>query len=148
MDRAQSRWGNTTFSYVQRRSRGSRQCAQGSTWHVLSVSSNTFLTITFGGFYVRDPRLFTCETGGLSMWGWGRHFSRAGETVARSTDTRRTGCSGVSAPLKDGATIFGNQAATVPPFSPNGTVSMISMIHLSVVQQGKPTHPSPSARQF
>jgi hypothetical protein len=36
-------------------------------------------------------------------------------------------------------------AATVPPFSPNGTVSMI---HLSVVQQGKPTHPSPSARQF
>jgi hypothetical protein len=46
---------------------------------------------------------------------------------------------------EDGATIFGNQAATVPPFSPNGTVSMI---HLSVVQQGKPTHPSPSARQF
>jgi hypothetical protein len=46
---------------------------------------------------------------------------------------------------KDGATISGNQAATVPPFSPNGTVSMI---HLSAVQQGKPTHPSPSARQF
>jgi hypothetical protein len=32
--------------------------------------------------------LFTRETGGLSMWGWGRHFSRVGETVARSTDTR------------------------------------------------------------
>jgi hypothetical protein len=28
------------------------------------------------------------------MWGWGRHFSRAGETVAPSTDTRRTRCSG------------------------------------------------------
>jgi hypothetical protein len=39
---------------------------------------------------------------------------------------------GVAALLKDGAMIFGNQAATVPPFSPNGTVSMI---HLSVVQQ-------------
>jgi hypothetical protein len=51
--------------------------------------------------------------------------------------------SGFSAPLKDGATIFGNQAATVSPFQPSGTVSMI---HLSVVQQGKPTHPSPSAR--
>jgi hypothetical protein len=45
-------------------------------------------------------------------------------------------CGGVSAPLKDAATIFGNQAATVPPFQPSGTVSMI---HLSVVQQGKPT---------
>jgi hypothetical protein len=35
-----------------------------------------------------------------------------------------------------------NDRATV---SPSGTVSMI---HLSAVQQGKPTHPSPSARQF
>jgi hypothetical protein len=30
--------------------------------------------------------------------------------------------------------MFGNQAAAMPPFSPNGTVSMI---HLSAVQQGK-----------
>jgi hypothetical protein len=36
----------------------------------------------------------------------------------------------------------GGDRATI---SPNDTVSMI---HLSVVQQGKPTHPSPSARQF
>jgi hypothetical protein len=85
--------------------------------------------------------------GGPGQGGGGVGISRgSGETVAGSTtDIRRTGCSGVSAPLKDAATIFGNQAATVPPFSPNGTVSMI---HLSVVQQGKPTHPSPSARQF
>jgi hypothetical protein len=64
-------------------------------------------------------------------------LSGAGETVARSTNIRRTRCSGVSAPLKDGATIFG-RAATAPPFHRMGTVSMI---HLSVVQQGKPMHP-------
>jgi hypothetical protein len=77
----------------------------------------------------------TLETGGPVHVGGGVGISRgSGETVARSTDIRRTGCSGVSALLKDAATIFGNQAATVPPFSPNGTVSMI---HLSAVQQGK-----------
>jgi hypothetical protein len=55
---------------------------------------------------------------GLSMVGCGVGISRgSGETVARSTDIRRICCSGVSAPLKDGATIFGSQAATVPPFS-------------------------------
>jgi hypothetical protein len=31
---------------------------------------------------------------------------RSGETVAGSTDIRRTGCSGVSAPLKDGRNDF------------------------------------------
>jgi hypothetical protein len=95
---------------------------------------------------VRACDLHTRETGGLAHVGVGVSISRgSGETVARSTDIRRMRCSGVSALLKDDATIFGNQAATVPPFSPNDTVSMI---RLSVVQQGKPRHPSPSARQF
>jgi hypothetical protein len=44
--------------------------------------------------HIAGERLFTHETGGLSMWGWGSTFSGAGETVARSTDTRRTRCSG------------------------------------------------------
>jgi hypothetical protein len=40
-----------------------------------------------------DLQAHTRETGGLCMWGGGRHFSRAGETLARSSDTRRTRCS-------------------------------------------------------
>jgi hypothetical protein len=54
---------------------------------------------------------------GACPCGGGVGISRgSGETVGRSTNIRRTGCSGVSALLKDGATIFGNQAATAPPF--------------------------------
>jgi hypothetical protein len=49
-------------------------------------------------FYMQraDSRPYLAhETGGLSMWGWGIGISRgSGETVARSTDIRRTRCSG------------------------------------------------------
>jgi hypothetical protein len=61
-------------------------------------------------FFTREPR-------GPVHVGVGVGISRgSGETVARSTDIRRTRCSGVSAPLKDAATIFDNQAAAMPPF--------------------------------
>src|SRR5262249_15025226 len=34
------------------------------------------------------------QHGACPLWGWGRHFCRARETVARSTNTERTRCSG------------------------------------------------------
>jgi hypothetical protein len=43
---------------------------------------------------IRRARPGACPCGG-----WGRHFSRAGETVARSTDTQRTRCSDPSPTL-------------------------------------------------
>src|SRR5205809_394903 len=57
--------------------------------------------------------------GACPCGGWGRHFSRAGETVARSTDVHAAVpilVSGDTVKRKNSIAAFGNQALTVPPF--------------------------------
>ena len=73
------------------------------------------------------------ETGWLSRLGWGPHFSRAGETLARSTDTWRTRCSNPS------PTLFALRSCNRYTLEPAAADTCIRC---------KPTHPSPSAREF
>src|SRR5437870_847405 len=81
--------------------------------------------------------------GACPCGGWGRHFSRAAETVARSTDTRRTRCSGepgfssaVSAAIRQVQRFTGS----IPPH-PHGA-------RLRPCNRYTREHPSPSAREF
>jgi hypothetical protein len=128
----------------------------------------------FEGFYLRNPPLLLrARPGGLSMWGWGRHFSRgptpatparetgglsmwggrhfsgAGETVARSTDTRRTRCSDPSPTLfircnglRDR---WVNGLASVR-FRPCNRYTLEPAAGRNICSRHKPTHLSPTAR--
>jgi hypothetical protein len=62
----------------------------------ISGSPQRFYTVSahFRGVLSAQPTSIPArETGACPCGGWGRHFPRVGETVARSSDTQRTRCS-------------------------------------------------------